>query len=224
MNKITRYYFSLTNKCNADCDFCCMWSSSKKNSFLDFNRFKEIIDGNSKDFEIYLEGGEPFLNKHIMLFIEYAYYTGRCKQIIISTNGLLLHEYSDRLTDFLNRSKIPMVLKVSINYHLYGMDKNIFKRGRDLLAAVEFIENLKIVFNVRLRKGDDWIIDLLKENHLYDVSNVFYLQKYGRYEDKNEYDLPFIRQEVEEFHLFSTDGIDFGHDLVARSNHEKGVQ
>ncbi len=224
MNKITRYYFPLTNKCNADCDFCCMWSSSKKNLFLDFNRFKEIVDGGNKDFEIYLEGGEPFLNKHIMLFMEYAYYTGRCKKILISTNGLLLQDYSDRLIDFLNRSKIPMILKVSINYHLYNMDKNIFKKGRDLLAGVEFIENLKIVFNVRLRKGDDWIVALLKENHLYEVSNVFYLQKYGRYEDKNEYDLPFIRQEVEEFHLFSTDGTDFGHDLIARSNHEKSLQ
>ena len=222
MNKITRYYFPLTNKCNADCDFCCMWSSSRKNTFFDFNRFKEIIDGDSGDFEMYLEGGEPFLNKHIILFMEYAYYTGRCKNLVISTNGLLLQEYSARLMDFLSRSKIPMVLKVSINYHLYDMDKNLFKKRRDLLTATEFIDNLKVVFNVRLRKEDDFIVALLKENRLYDVSNVFYLQKYGRYEDKNGYDLPFIKQEVEEFHLFSTDGIDFGHDMVARSNHEKG--
>ena len=147
-----RLYFNLTNKCNVKCDFCCMFSEPSKNTFLSFNKYKEIIDNSDCLFELQLEGGEPFLNTNFYLFLEYARSTKRCTKIIISTNGIILQRHLQRLTDFCEFSNIPIIIKRSINYYLYNLDNDIFKKCRDLYLATEFIPNFKIEFNVRLRK------------------------------------------------------------------------
>ena len=83
MKKGTRLYINLTNKCNVNCPFCCMYSGTNKNRFITFDKIKEIIDSTKGEFEFQLEGGEPLLHKDIFLFLEYAVSTGRCKKIII---------------------------------------------------------------------------------------------------------------------------------------------
>ena len=88
-----RLYINLTNKCNSDCPFCCMYSGKEKNTFMGFENFKEIIDRHSDDFELQLEGGEPLLHPFMFLLLWYAYSTGRCKKIIILTNGKLVEDY-----------------------------------------------------------------------------------------------------------------------------------
>ena len=97
---MNRLYFNLTNKCNEKCEFCCMYSEPHKNTFLNFDTYKEIIDSKKEDFELQLEGGEPLLHKDLYLFMEYARSTNRCKKIIILTNGILLDKHLTRLVDF----------------------------------------------------------------------------------------------------------------------------
>jgi molybdenum cofactor biosynthesis enzyme MoaA len=46
-----------------------MYSGTNKNTFLSFERFKEIIDARNDDFELQLEGGEPLLNQNLYLFM-----------------------------------------------------------------------------------------------------------------------------------------------------------
>lgn len=53
MKKI-RLYVNLTNNCNANCEFCCMWSDSSKKTFMNFETFKQIIDEHSEKFELQL--------------------------------------------------------------------------------------------------------------------------------------------------------------------------
>jgi len=220
-----RLYFSINNRCNVNCPFCAMYSGTNKNTFLLFNKYKEIIDSYDNNFELQIEGGEPLLNNNLYLFLEYARSTKRCNKIIISTNGILLKNHLQRITDFISFSKIQFEIKVSINYYLYEKDNNIFKRNRDLWLATEFIKMLKITFNVRLRNKnkDKWIIDKLKKYKIYKQSNIYELQQYGKLTDKT-YSLPFIKQNIDEFYLFSTDGINFNHDLIKRSNHEKNLK
>lgn len=86
MKKGIRLYINLTNKCNTNCPFCCMYSGTDKDDFMTFDTFKSIIDNFDKEFELQLEGGEPLLHKQLYLFIEYAISTNRCKKIIILTN------------------------------------------------------------------------------------------------------------------------------------------
>lgn len=160
---MNRLYINITNNCNANCEFCCMWSSSSKHRFMTFDEFKKIIDNKLEDFELQLEGGEPLLHKDIYLFMEYAISTERCKKIIILTNGLLLHDHLKRFVDFHKYNKIPMLIKISVNYWLYKIDENLIDKVMDYYLATEFIEDFEIKLNVRLRHGDEWLEGLLKE-------------------------------------------------------------
>jgi len=212
-----RIYLNLTNRCNVKCDFCCMFSEPNKNTFLTFDKYKEIIDSSNNFYELQLEGGEPFLHE------EYARFTGRCMKITISTNGILLSKHLQRLTDFCDFSRIPIVIKRSINYYLFNLDNGIFKKCRDLYLATEFIPNFKIEFNVRLRKEDNWIVEKLKEFKIYEQSRIYELQNYGRM-GNDLYAKPFIVRNIDEFFLYASDGQCFNDDLVKRSEYEKTLK
>lgn len=217
-----RLYINLTNKCNSDCPFCCMYSGKDKNTFMNFDSFKQIIDSHGEGFELQLEGGEPLLHPCIYLFMWYSYSTGRCKKIIILTNGKLLSEYLEEIIAFMSRTKIPIEIKMSLNYWLYKENPNIFKQARDLYCSTEFVDGISIKFNVRMRHGDEWIVDLLKENKIYEQSNAFYLQSYGKMTG-TEYEKPVIVQNIDDWFIYSCDGKCFDKDLIARSEHEKGL-
>lgn len=220
MTASERIYLNITNQCNTRCNFCCMYSAPEKMTFLSFNKYVEIINATQGSYELQLEGGEPLLHPDLYLFLEYAKSTKQCAKIIISTNGILLLNHLQRLIDFCNFSNIPVVIKRSINYHLYSLNSRIFHDSRDLYLATEFIPNFEIKFNVRLRKEDTWIVDKLKEFKIYDQSVVYELQNYGR-NDNTEYMKPFIVRNINAFRLYATDGTCFNEDLIQRSEYEK---
>lgn len=219
-----RKYINITNNCNANCEFCCMWSDSSKKTFMSFDVFKEIIDSDIEDFELQLEGGEPLLHKDLYLFMEYARSTGRCKKIIILTNGILLKEHLNRLVDFNKNYKIPILIKISVNYWLYNMDKLILDKALDYHLSTEFIDGVDIKLNVRLRHEDEWLRCLISKYKLESISNIFYLQSYGKYEDKSEYDKPVIVQNIDDWFIYACDGKCFNKNLIARSNYEKELK
>lgn len=216
-----RIYINITNSCNANCEFCCMWSSSLKNTFIDFDTFKKIIDSYKDDFELQLEGGEPLLHEKLYLFMEYAESTKRCKKIIILSNGILLDKHLKRLVDFHKYTELPITIKLSINYWLYNMDDESLEKALEYHAITEFIDQFNIVLNVRLRHEDLWLKDLIYQYKLEDISNIFYLQSYGRYGDKEEYEKPVIVQNIDNWFIYSCDGKCFDKDLIARSDYEK---
>ena len=218
---MVRLYINITNSCNANCEFCFMYSDSSKKTYMSFDKLKEIIDSHSKDFELQLEGGEPLMHPDLYLFMEYARSTGRLKKIIINTNGILLDEHLERLVAFHKYYSISISLKISINYWLYKLDSTIFEKGRDIYLATEYIDRFEVLFNVRLRHEDEKIVELLKENQIYDYSNVFYLQRYGRFENEMDYELPVIVQNIGDWFIYSCDGVCFDKDLIKRSKHEK---
>ena len=198
-----------------------MWSDSNKHRFMTFDEFKKIIDSKEDDFELQLEGGEPLLHNNLYLFMEYARSTNRCKKIIILTNGILLNKHLERLVLFHKYYKIPMVIKVSINYWLYNMDNEIIDKARNYYLATEFIDGFDILLNVRLRHDDNFIKEEIEKQNLNDISNIFYLQSYGKFENELEYDKPVIVENIDNWFIYACDGKCFFKDLIARSNYEK---
>lgn len=219
-----RLYINLTNKCNTECEFCCMYSSQNKNTYLSFDKYKQIIDKYEDDFELQLEGGEPLLNKNLFLFIEYAISTGRCKKIIILSNGKILNKFIKRLVDIHEYYKIPVLLKLSVNYWLYNDDNKLLDKFRDYYLSTEFIEGFDIKLNVRLRKNDKdkWLINKLEEYKLKEISNIYYFQSYGKLTG-TDYSSPVIVQNVDKWFIYSSDGECFEQDLILRSEYEKGL-
>ena len=220
MKQGTRLYINITNKCNSDCPFCCMYSGTNKNSFMTFDVFKNIIDNSHGDFELQLEGGEPLIHPNLYLMIEYAISTGRCKKIIVLTNGILIHNHIKRMIDIANWYNILFEIKISINYWLLGLDSDFLNKMDHLVFSTEFISNLNIIFNVRKRHEDEWIDDELKKYHLFDKSNIFYLQSYGKMTNSS-YEKPVIVQNIDNWFVFASDGTCFNQDLVARSEYER---
>lgn len=221
MKKGKRLYINLTNKCNVECPFCCMYSSPDRNRFLTFEQYKGIIDNTKESFELQLEGGEPLLHKDLFLFLEYAVSTGRCKKILILTNGIQLEDYMNRLIDFSTWNQIHVEIKVSVNYFLLQRNKNHIKQMADLAFATKYIPSFDLWFNVRKRKDqDDDIEEEMKRYKLLDQSSIFYFQSYGRLSGSSQYDKPVIVQNIENWALYASDGTCFGQDLIARSEYE----
>ncbi|MCR5209150.1 MAG: 4Fe-4S cluster-binding domain-containing protein [Lachnospiraceae bacterium] len=223
MKKGTRLYINITNHCNTECPFCCMYSGRDKNSFMDFDTFKGIIDECDGEFELQLEGGEPLTHKALFLFIEYAVNTGRCKKILILSNGILMKKFLKRIVEFANWNRILVELKLSINYWLIEQVTDFMEDMNRISFAAEDLEFVKIVFNVRKRKNvDEGIDELIEKYGLSGKSNIFYLQGYGRLAG-TDLDPPVIVQNIENWRLYASDGKCFGTDLIGRSEWERGL-
>ena len=41
-NAKIRQYINITNNCNANCEFCCMWSDSSKHTFMNFDTLNKL--------------------------------------------------------------------------------------------------------------------------------------------------------------------------------------
>ena len=220
----TRLYINITNSCNVDCPFCCMYSGTDKNNNMSFDIFKQIIDNTDGIFELQLEGGEPLLHKNIFLFIEYAISTNKCEKVIILTNGVLLDKYVERFVEIAQWNKIPFEVKVSVNYYLINKNEKHLKYLSDLNFATKYLKpyfNLKL--NIRKRKNvDEWIDKEIKCLGLEDIANSYYLQSYGKLSN-SDYNKPVIVQNIKNWFIYASDGKCFEQDLIARSEYEKGL-
>ena len=223
MKQGTRLYINITNHCNIDCPFCCMYSGTDKNTYMDKNTFEQIIDSTDGGFELQLEGGEPLCHSEIFEFIDYAALTGRCSKIIVLTNGISLGKYIQAFKEISQKYKIEVLLKVSINYYILQKSPEHIEQIKSLYEEINTVEGLDIWCNVRKRKmGDEDLERQLEDYGLTDISNVFFLQSYGRLTG-SDYDAPVIVQNIENWEIYASDGACFGTDLIARSEHEKGL-
>ena len=222
-----RIYININNICNANCEFCCMYSGTHKKTFMSFDTFKDIIDINcarGDDFELQLEGGEPLINPNLYLFMWYAWSTKQCKKIIITTNGKLLRNHLNRLVNFAGETKLPVQVKMSINYWLLAENPDLCKHARDIHLATEFLDYFSIRFNVRLRNdGDEQVMNEIRKYKIEDQCNIYNLQSYGKLSGNPEYESPIIVQNIDDWFIYSCDGEPFNKDLVARSKHEENV-
>lgn len=221
MKKGKRLYISLTNNCNTTCPFCSMYSAEGKKTYLTFDKYKEIIDTCQEDYELQIEGGEPFVHPQFWLFLEYGLSTGRCKKVLILTNGILLNERLQKL--LIIRSEYPEVefsIKISVNYWLLK-DPEHLNRVKAALHSTKYVPDFSILLNVRERNNDDYT-PLLEKEGLLEYSNVYKLQSYGKLSKADKvYEKPVIVQNINQWELFGSTGESFGQDLIARSEAEK---
>jgi hypothetical protein len=125
----------------------------------------------------------------------------------------------------INSPNTQFILKPSVNYDLYEHQDCLFPKMSNILELSKDVSNLTVLFNVRLDKteNDDAIKYILDALKLTEHSNIFYYQRYGYAKDVEKFDLPFIIQNPVDFYLISPDGVNFGTDLIARSEHMKNL-
>lgn len=216
-----RLYINVTDRCNTNCPFCCMYSGTDNKLDMSFDTYKTIVDNTGDQiFELQLEGGEPLIFGNLYLFIEYAISTKRCAKVIILTNGIELEKNIRRLVELHQWYGVEFMLKVSVNYHLLNTVPNHLRTIADLVFATELLPKFNIELNTRKRHTDEWIDNEVEAFGLADISRSFELQSYGRMTGSN-YEGVKIVQNIDSWEIYAVDGKCFGTDLVARSEYEK---
>lgn len=222
MKKIVR--INITNHCNLSCSFCCVYGSPKNRSFLEFEKFKEIVDTyKNYALEVKLEGGEPLLHPRLFLFIEYLATLKNLKKIIIQTNGIILEEHADHIMNDAIRLNIPIEVKIAINDVVLEQNKSHMLMCKAMFLRSQRIPNLRVSFAVRYLSDDDleYLLGLIDE---YSIPRIYcdidIFKSYGRLSD-SEYPEIIDPDGAADWVCYTSDGTFFGTDLVARSEHEK---
>jgi hypothetical protein len=236
--KPVRHYFALTNLCNRACELCSCHSDPSRGTHLTFAGFERILSG-PRPYEAQLEGGEPTIHKDFWKMVAYLQDDPKCTKVILCTNAVKVPcagttpEYAARnvelakewLKPFLGK---PFLLKPSYNEHLHRHDKRLLAKLvalRQAFAELPFKPGSGFAINLRRRPaplapdGDQFLIDLLQESGLWDCTQNFEFQRYGRGAEVEELALPFVIPNPVEFYLHAPDGLNFGTDLIARANH-----
>lgn len=216
--KDIRLYVNITNHCDANCPFCCMYSDSSKKYYMNKNIFSNILNNHKETFELQLEGGEPLQHPDLLEFIKLGVKTNRCKKVIILTNGLNLEKFLPTFKNISNEFKIPFLIKISYNYWLKKLKPTLLKDIKNYIDNYNS-DSFHIFINCRLRYQDKDIKKDIQENNLEKDANIFYLQNYGKNTD-SDYDGPVIVQNISNWFLYASDGTCFYQDLIARSEYE----
>lgn len=123
---INNVYYSVTGKCNLNCDFCSMKSGTHVSTTEDLSleeictvMIPKIREINPK--VVIITGGEPFIRKDILDIIKAFSNTFGKERILLQTNGLLLHKK-------LIHSFTPYVGAVEISIENIFENKKLMKR------------------------------------------------------------------------------------------------
>lgn len=222
-----RLYINITNACNRNCPFCCMYSGSNNSIFMSFEKYAEILDLYDDIELLQIEGGEPVLHPQFKKFIEYALSLKKINAICVLTNGVAFSNTAIWLKSMSHEYNAPISVKVSFNYFLDSFPDH-FETVKKMVEDVSSDDMFIIIGNVRYRPDDedkelidrianDPVISKICENRIYP------LQHYGLAKNEKDYnDIMIVCRDLD-WHVFSCDGKDFGKDLVARSEYEGSI-
>lgn len=139
--------------------------------------------------------------------------------MVLCTNGVLFPRRAEKLHTFLEKLGQPLLIKLSVNHHLLERDPGLLDLACGIRHYCETHPECRLVLNVRRRKDandeDQWILHDLEQKHLLDISNDFFLQRYGLASDESAWDLPFVVHD--QFTMINPDGEIFAGDLISRS-------
>ena len=221
-----RLYINITNKCNVSCPFCCQYSNPHRDCFMLFTTFRSIIDEHEK-FEVQFEGGEPTLHPEFVEMVSYCLKHKECGRVVIQSNGIERALLERCLVEKDLWTKL--VFKISFNEYLYKLGKptgstnNIMNNHLFSLLLlkqnIQFVPNVQLIINGRTTENDSCDIkQLLEDNGLLENAVIYKVQRYGRSKEGVK---PFIKQNIEDWKIFASDGKCFGQDLIARSEYEQ---
>lgn len=170
--------YEITTLCNLSCEHC--YNKNKKlipSDQLNLDEKKEVISKLKKlgILEITICGGEPFVDKDILLIIEYI--KALNLRLIILTNGLLL------TTDIINRLNeildINDIIQISVDDVIIGNISNqrhLNPEQKDtLLKCIREIQttNINCVANITpTALNESNLIDLIKQLFVCGIKNI----------------------------------------------------
>jgi hypothetical protein len=224
-----RLYVAVTNRCNRACPFCSVYASPAGKTFITLDQADAHVPRQGQ-YQVQLEGGEPFLHPGIREIAAHFSRDERCTRTIISTNGTLfpfkvssgaIDKEASRLAlrSFFSTFPARMTIKVSLNHHLLEHDPLLFEKA-GFLQECTAGTGIDLVFNLRRRNDpacgyDEALERAIDEHGLRGATNSFFLQRYGRNSHDVAAEPPFIVGT--DWCAVNPDGSAWGIDLIGRS-------
>lgn len=166
--KITYLRLAVTDRCNLRCQYCMpahgidIVDKKELLSYKEMYRITRVLSELGVN-KVRLTGGEPFVRKDFVNFLESLSFNDKLEEINITTNGALISNHIDKLEAY----KIS-----SINLSIDSLQKEKFEKitRRDVFDSVydtfEKLEksNLNLKLNVVVQSGvnTDEIIDFIE--------------------------------------------------------------
>ncbi len=178
--KVNYLRLSITDRCNLRCLYCSSCYNYKFISHEHILRYEESLAliKLAKDFlgisKVRFTGGEPFVRKGFVDFVEMVFENFPDLDLRITTNGTLLEP-------FIKRLKKVGLKAINISLDTFAREKFRFITGRDLYNNViksihkSIEEEIKVKINVVALKtiNDGEIKDFIKFAHKYPVDVRF---------------------------------------------------
>ncbi len=177
--KITYLRLAITDRCNLRCQYCMpaqgidIVDRTELLSYKEMFRITRVLSELGVN-KVRLTGGEPFVRKDFINFLESLSFNDKLEEINITTNGALISNHIDKLESY----KIN-----AINLSLDSLQKEKFEKitRRDVFDSVydtfEKLEksNLKLKLNVVVQSGvnTDEIIDFIELTKNKDIAVRF---------------------------------------------------
>jgi len=119
-NKIFRPFVevNLTEHCNISCLNCDHYSPYMSKKFISTDKYKEDLSVLSTVLHanhLLLLGGEPLLHPELEKMCVIGKKTGIANQIVLVTNGLLLHKMSETIWSLIDGIRISIYPQLKIN-------------------------------------------------------------------------------------------------------------
>lgn len=167
LNFIPKVVFSLTNRCNLNCDYCCEDSKIDEKDTLTTNDLKKCIDNILKlnPQRIVFTGGEPLLRADFFEILKYTKKMYRGKIILCTNATLINYEHIDII------SRDIYSLEISID----GFDEQSCSeiRGKGVFGKV--IKNVKELQKKGMKKI---ALSMVVGNH--NVENIEKFYEFNR--------------------------------------------
>ena len=103
------FYYNITYNCNNRCLYCCSSNTVIRNKNQIYISDFDVVDSVfhiKRDDQIVISGGEPTLHDNFEDIVDYCY--NKTPNIVVYTNGRLLHKLSDETIKKVNRFIIPI--------------------------------------------------------------------------------------------------------------------
>lgn len=122
----------MLQECNLSCEYCFYQDKGREKGYMSLELFKKSIDPDVNN--VYLSGGEPFLNPDILDIIRDIKQNG--KKCIIFSNGISLLQFSETK----RKEVLENIDKIIISFDTF--DKNYKLRGTSTENVEKIIKEI----------------------------------------------------------------------------------